>query len=132
MEILGLDHAQNVLVIEDKLSFALRLVEWLEAKGHTVYAYDGVLSVENNVLLGTKSLTEATPSDVDLTKIQYCFLDHYFEGDAYNGTSLTRILALLGIKVCGMSSVDDANFSMRRSGAVCAYRKDVLGRNLGF
>ncbi len=132
MEILGLDHPQTVLVIEDKLSFARKLVDWLEGQGHTVYAYDGVLSVEDNILLGTKTLTESTPFEVDLTKIQYCFLDHYFAGDDYNGTSLTRILAPLNIKVCGMSSVDDANFSMRRVGAICAYRKDVLGRNLGF
>jgi hypothetical protein len=131
MEILNLDQHQTILVIEDKLSFALRLIAWLEAKGHTVYGYTGVLSVENSILLGTDPLSPETPFDIDLTTIKICFLDHYFEGDAFDGTRLTRILVPFGIKVCGMSSVDQANQSMMRVGAVCAYRKDVLGRMLG-
>lgn len=131
MEILQLDQPQTILVIEDKLGFAFRLVRWLEAKGHTVYGYVGVLSVEESILTGTNVLGASTPLDVDLSKIQVCFLDHYFEGDTFNGTTMTQILAPLGIKVCGMSSVDPANFSMLRYGAVCAYRKDVLAKMLG-
>ena len=131
MEILGLANPQTILVIEDKLSFAYRLAHWLEDQGHTVYGYAGVQKVEGTILTGTNPLIETTPSEVDLLKIDVCFLDHYFEGDAFTGTTLTLILAPLGIKVCGMSSVDPANNSMLRYGAVCAYRKDILGRMLG-
>lgn len=131
MEFLNLDQPQVILVIEDKLSFAIRLVRYLEAKGHTVYGYDGVLSIDGSVLTGTNVLSPATPFEVDLSKINVCFLDHYFAGEAYNGTSVTQVLAPMGIKICGMSSVDPANFSMLRYGAVCAYRKDILARMLG-
>jgi hypothetical protein len=130
MEILCLDHPQTVLVIEDKLSFALRLIDWLEQKGHSVFAFTGILSVERETLIGINPLTVTTPDNVDLSKIDLCFLDHYFEGCAYTGTTLTQVLVPLGIKVCGMSSVDHANQSMLRYGAVCAYRKDILGRML--
>ena len=129
LEILSLDNPQTILVIEDKLSFAYRLIQWLEGGGHTVYGYAGVFDIEGDILKGVKPLGE-TPLDVDLLKINVCFLDHYFEGDAYTGTTLTKELVPLGIKVCGMSSVDPANQSMLRYGAVCAYRKDVLGRML--
>ncbi|MBS1702311.1 MAG: hypothetical protein JST12_11665 [Armatimonadetes bacterium] len=130
MEILGLDRPQTVLVIEDKLSFAHRLVRWLRERGHTVFGFTGVLSVDDGVLLGTNPLADDMPFEVSLATVQVCFLDHYFEGDAFNGTSLTKVLVPMGIKVCGMSSVDPANASMMRVGAVCAYRKDALGRML--
>lgn len=132
MEILSLERPQTILVIEDKLSFALRLVNWLEQKGHTTYAFTGVSIVENTTLMGTNPLTLTTPTEIDLSKINICFLDHYFEGRAFTGTTLTKILVPMGIKVCGMSSVDEANRSMMRVGAVCAYRKDILGRTLSF
>ena len=130
MEILGIDKPQTILVVEDKLSFALRLIDWLEQRGHTVYGYTGVKSVEVNTLAGINPLSESSPTEVDLSKIDICFLDHYFEGRAFTGTTLTKILVPLGIKVCGMSSVDDANRSMIRVGAVCAYQKDILARML--
>lgn len=131
MEFLNLDQPQTILVIEDKLSFARRLVQWLQAKGHTVLGYSGVLSVDEMTLVGTTPITEPMPFEVDLKTIQVAFLDHYFDGESFDGTSLTKILVPLGIKVCGMSSVDPANFSMLRYGAVCAYRKDALARMLG-
>ncbi len=131
MEFLNLDQPQAVLVIEDKLSFARNLVRWLQSKGHTVFGYTGVLSVEETILTGTNPIVEPMPFEVDLKSIQVCFLDHYFEGESFDGTSMTKILVPLGIKVCGMSSVDPANFSMLRYGAVCAYRKDALARMLG-
>ncbi len=130
MEILSLERPQTILVIEDKLSFAHRLIAWLEQKGHTVYGYAGVTSVENATLAGINPLTNTTTLDIDLSKIDICFLDHYFEGRAFTGTTLTKILVPIGIKVCGMSSVDDANQSMMRVGAVCAYQKDILARML--
>ncbi len=130
MEILSLERPQTILVIEDKLSFAHRLIAWLEHKGHTVYGYAGVTSVENATLTGINPLSTTTMSEVDLSKIDICFLDHYFEGRAFTGTTLTKILVPIGIKVCGMSSVDDANQSMMRVGAVCAYQKDTLARML--
>ena len=131
MEILGLSTPQTVLVIEDKLSFAYRLIHWLEGHGHTVYGFAGVQKVEGRVLTGTNELTVSMPLDVDLTTVNVCFLDHYFEGEKYTGTTLTQLMVPLGVKVCGMSSVDGANNSMLRVGAVCAYRKDILGRKLG-
>jgi hypothetical protein len=130
MEILSLNTPQTILVIEDKLSFAYRLIHWLEEKGHTVVGYAGVASVENGILTGINPLAATTNLEVELSKINICFLDHYFEGRAFTGTTLTKILAPLSIKVCGMSSVDDANQSMMRVGAICAYRKDVLERKL--
>ena len=130
MEILGLDKPQTVLVIEDKLSFAFRLVEWPESKGHTVFAYTGVLQVDGNSLTGINPLSDRSSLQVDLSQIDICFLDHYFEGNQFTGTTLTQILVPIGIKVCGMSSVDPANQSMLRYGAVCAYRKDLLSRML--
>lgn len=131
MEFLNLDQPQAVLVIEDKLSFARQLTKWLQSNGHTVFGYTGVLSVEGTILTGTNPIVEPMPFEVDLKSIQVCFLDHYFEGESFDGTSMTKILVPLGIKVCGMSSVDPANFSMLRYGAVCAYRKDALARMLG-
>jgi hypothetical protein len=130
MEILSLDRPQAILVIEDKLSFAHRLIAWLEQKGHTVYGYAGVMSVENTTLNGINPITKTTPNDTDLSKIEICFLDHYFEGRAFTGTTLTKILVPIGIKVCGMSSVDVANQSMMRVGAVCVYQKDTLAKML--
>ncbi len=130
MDILALDTPQNILVIEDKLSFAYRLMHWLEEKGHTIYGYAGVASVEKGILTGINPLATTTDLEVDLFKFSVCFLNHYFEGRAFTGTTLTKVLAPLGIKVCGMSSVDDANQSMMRVGAICAYRKDILSRLL--
>ncbi len=130
MEILSLELPQTLLVIEDKLSFAHHLIAWLEQKGHTVYGYAGVTSVENTTLIGINPLTNTTSLDIDLSKIDICFLDHYFEGRGFTGTTLTKVLVPMGIKVCGMSSVDDANQSMMRVGAVCAYQKDILARML--
>jgi hypothetical protein len=130
MEVLSLETPQIILVIEDKLSFALLLINWLEQKGHTTYGYTGVSIVDGTTLIGTNPLTQTTPTEVDLSKIDICFLDHYFEGNAYTGTTLTKILVPIGIKVCGISSVDHANQSMLRYGAVCAYRKDILARML--
>jgi hypothetical protein len=131
VEILGLSSPQTILVIEDKLSFAYRLIRWLEVQGHTVYGYAGVLKVEGSVMTGTNPLSVTSPDNLDLSTISVCFLDHYFEGEKFNGTTFTQVLAPLGVKVCGMSSVDPANQSMLRAGAICAYRKDILGRNLG-
>ena len=130
MEFLNLDTPQTILVIEDKLSFALRLIRWLEQKGHTVYGFAGVATVEEGILIGINPLARTTSLEIDLSKINICFLDHYFEGRSFDGTSLTKILVPLSIKVCGMSSVDHANKSMLRVGAVCAYRKDILSRML--
>ena len=128
VEILRLDTPQTILVVEDKLSFAYRLIYWLEGQGHTVYGYAGVFDIDGETLKGVKPLGETTPPDIDLQAVIVCFLDHYFEGESFTGTTLTKELVPLGIKVCGMSSVDDANKSMIRVGAVCAYRKDVLSR----
>lgn len=118
-------------MIEDKLSFAHRLIRWLQERGHTVYGYLGVHSVVENVLTASDVISETTPYELDLSTVDICFLDHYFEGEHYNGTSMTQLLVPFGIKVCGMSSVDPANFSMLRYGAVCAYRKDILAKILG-
>lgn len=130
MEILGLDRPQTILVIEDKVSFAIRLIEWLEEKGHSVVAFAGVDNVEKGIMAGIKPIINSAELEVDLSKINICFLDHYFEGRSFTGTTLTKILVPFGIKVCGMSSVDDANNSMMRVGAVCAYQKDKLARML--
>jgi hypothetical protein len=130
VETLGLDIPKTILVIEDKASFALRLIIWLEERGHTVYGYDGVQRVEDDILTGTNRLTDTTPVSVDLNLIEVCFLDHYFEGRPFTGTTLTKVLVPFGIKVCGMSSVDQANQSMMRVGAVCAFQKDALSRKL--
>lgn len=130
MEILSLATPQTILVIEDKLSFACRLMHWLEEKGHSVVGFAGVASVEKGILAGINPLATTTDIEVELSKINICFLDHYFEGRAFTGTTLTKVLVPAGIKVCGMSSVDEANQSMMRVGAVCAYQKDKLARML--
>ncbi|HLO97952.1 MAG TPA: hypothetical protein VK171_05095, partial [Fimbriimonas sp.] len=52
--------------------------------------------------------------------------DHYFAGRAFDGTSLCKCLAPVGIRVIGMSSVDHANHSMMRAGATIAMRKDLI------
>ena len=129
MEFLGLHEPKNILVIEDNLSFADQLIHYLEARGQTVFGYAGVAKVEENILTGSTALTD-TSIEIDLSKIQIAFLDHYFEGDRFDGTSLTKMLVPMGIKVCGMSSVDPANASMLRYGAVCAYRKPILSSML--
>ena len=114
--------------LETKFGIQNRLIDWLEQNGHIVYSYTGVQSVDEGILTGINPLSPETPDCIDLSKIDVCFLDHYFEGRNYDGTKLTKILAPLGIKVCGMSSVDQAHQSMMRVGAICSYRKDVLAR----
>lgn len=130
MEILNLDTPQSILIIEDKVSFALCLADWLQSKGHNVHTYAGVANVEESTLTGINRIGSTIELCVDLSKINICFLDHYFEGRNFDGTKLTKVLVPFGIKVCGMSSVDQANQSMMRVGAVCAYRKDILARML--
>jgi CheY-like chemotaxis protein len=126
---LGLSQPQTILVIEDKVSFAVGLARLLEGLGHTVSVYAGVDRVEDGRLFGLRPLTTTTLDSVELSTVQSCFLDHYFEG-LMNGTSLTPLLVAAGVRVCGMSSVGDANASMQRRGAVFAYQKDVLARRL--
>jgi hypothetical protein len=119
-----------VLIIEDKVSFAMALAKKLEQAGHVVFAYAGVDRIEDNALTGIKPLTIAASHQVNLAEIDFCFLDHYFEG-LMNGTSLTPVLVVNNIRVCGMSSVQSANESMQRRGAVFAFQKDTLGRMMG-
>ena len=127
--VLGLNAPRTVLIIEDKVSFALRLRAVLEKLGHRVHSYSGVESFAGQ-LTGIDPHHPDDPSELNLSDYQVCFLDHYFAGDEFNGTSLTPLLVEKGIRVCGMSSVDSANESMRRRGAITSMRKDLLDQLL--
>ena len=124
----GLSEPRRILVIEDYISFAQDLSRYLVALGHTVVTFTGVESIEGDKLIGMSPLLESRETAVNLAEIDVCFLDHYFAGRAYNGTTLTPLLVGQGVKVCGMSSVDNANASMRSKGAILAFRKDLLER----
>lgn len=122
----ALSSPKKIIIVEDKVSFALQLASYLAGKGHEVFVYEGVESIEDGTLWGIRPLTSVTPDSLELKGIEVAFLDHYFSGVTFNGTSLTRELAPLGIRIIGMSSVDHANQSMMRSGAVVAMLKDRI------
>lgn len=127
--ILGLSKPKRILIIEDKVSFALRLREVLAGAGHQVHSYSGVETSENG-LIGIDPHHAGDPSDIELAQYEVCFLDHYFAGDDFNGSTLLGVLGQYPIRVCGMSSVDSANESMRRYGALTSIRKDKLDQLL--
>ena len=126
---LGLTQNRRVLIIEDKVSFALRLREVLARLDHQVHSYSGVEASENG-LIGIDPHHASDPSEIELAQYEVCFLDHYFAGDDFNGSTLLKVLANHPIRVCGMSSVDSANDSMRRHGALTTIRKDKLDQLL--
>lgn len=126
---LGLTQKRRVLIIEDKVSFALRLREVLARLDHQVHSYSGVEASENG-LIGIDPHHASDPSEIVLAQYELCFLDHYFAGDDFNGSTFLKVLANYPIRVCGMSSVDSANESMRRHGALTSIRKDKLDQLL--
>jgi len=127
--VLGLTDSRRILIIEDNLSFALRLRGFLIKKDHIVHTYTGV-ERQGNRLLGIEPLWPEDPDEINLGDYQVCFLDHYFAGRDFNGSTFLGVLANYPIKVCGMSSVDSANESMRRCGALTSLRKDKLDQLL--
>ena len=126
---LGLTQKRRVLIIEDKVSFALRLRALLVRAGHQVHSYSGVETSEKG-LIGIDPHHASDPSEIELAQYEVCFLDHYFAGDDFNGSTLLGVLGHYPIRVCGMSSVDSANESMRRHGALTSIRKDKLDQLL--
>ena len=127
--VLGLDQPRRVLIIEDKVSFARRLREFLDRKGHAVHSYSGLESA-GQILYGIDPHHPSDPAEVVPSQYEVCFLDHYFAGDDFNGSTLLGVLGKHPIRVCGMSSVDSANDSMRRCGALTSIRKDKLDQLL--
>lgn len=127
--VLGLNEPRRVLVIEDKVSFAIRLRGYLEQKGHRVHSYTG-LERDGSRLLGIDPYQPDDPDYVDPSLYDACFLDHYFAGSDFNGSTLLGVLGKFPVRVCGMSSVDSANESMRRCGALTSIRKDKLDQLL--
>ncbi len=127
--VLALDQPRRILIIEDKVSFAIRLRTFLEKKGHTVHAYAGV-ERQGSRLLGIESYHPLDPDLIEPSHYEVCFLDHYFAGDDFNGSTFLGVLGNHPIRVCGMSSVDSANESMRRCGAITSIRKDKLDQLL--
>jgi CheY-like chemotaxis protein len=127
--VLNLNEPRRILIIEDKVSFALRLRKFLVRRGHSVHSYSGV-ERGGDVLFGIDPHHDDAPACLELTQYDVCFLDHYFAGDDFNGSSFLTVLADFPIRVCGMSSVDSANEAMRRRGALTALRKDLLDQLL--
>ena len=127
--VLGLTEPRKVLIIEDNISFASRLLLFLERKGHTVHSYTGVQQ-QGSCLLGLEPDRISDPDEIVPDHYDVCFLDHYFAGRDFNGSTFLGVLANYPIKVCGMSSVDSANESMRRCGALTSLRKDKLDQLL--
>ena len=122
---LGLETEKRVLIIEDHRSFAAALRDVLIAEGHEVTCFAGVEQCDSQSLLGVDP-----NASVELEDFDVCFLDHYFEGGFFNGTTMTPLLVGAGITVCGMSSLASANRSMIASGAVTALIKLQLGELL--
>jgi CheY-like chemotaxis protein len=129
LKLFGLDQPKHILIVEDHVSFAVELAAMLGRLDHSVSVYAGVEGIDGASLTGINPLTSQTPATVSLEQTQFCFLDHYFEG-MMNGTTLTPTLVQYQVVVCGMSSVESANQSMQRRGAVFAFQKDALARLL--
>ncbi|MEI7575933.1 MAG: hypothetical protein WCK51_03495 [Armatimonadota bacterium] len=119
----------RVLIIEDHVSFALRLRETLRQYGHQIHSYSGIERVDQR-FFGIDPHHAGDPSEIELAQYEVCFLDHYFAGTDFNGSTLLGVLGHYPIRVCGMSSVDSANESMRRHGALTSIRKDKLDQLL--
>jgi hypothetical protein len=129
MNLLRIESPSRILIIEDKRTFAIKLAQHFSSQGHVVIAFPGVDCVVDRFLYGTELMFGDT-LEVDLNEIEYCFLDHYFEGAEFNGTSLTPLLVTHSIKVIGMSSVDQANASMARMGAFMTILKAKIENEL--
>lgn len=126
---LGLTRKCRVLIIEDHLSFARRLRETLHKQGHQIHSYSGIERVDQS-LFGIEPHHDDDPIELNLDHYDVCFLDHYFAGNDFNGSTFLGVLGNHPIRVCGMSSVDSANESMRRCGALTSIRKDKLDQLL--
>jgi DNA-binding NtrC family response regulator len=118
---LGLNKSLRVLIIEDHRSFAQLLTQTLTSQGHFVTTIAGVESCQDGVLMGVEPNVSLRLSEFDV-----CFLDHYFEGIAYTGSTISPLLVNAGIVICGMSSVDSANRAMLAQGARIALLKSRL------
>jgi hypothetical protein len=127
--VLGLSEPRRVLIIEDEVSFALRLRGFLEVRRNFVHAYAGV-ERQGSGLIGIEPYHPNDPDVIDPSHYNVCFLDHYFAGADFNGSTLLGVIGNYPIRVCGMSSVDSANESMRRCGALTSIRKDKLDQLL--
>jgi CheY-like chemotaxis protein len=127
--VLGLTEPRKVLIIEDNISFVSRLRLFLERKGHTVHSYTGV-EQQGSCLLGLEPDRISDPDEIVPNHYDVCFLDHYFAGSDFNGSTFLGLLMNHPVRVCGMSSVDTANDSMRRCGALTSIRKDRLDQLL--
>ena len=127
--LLGLSEPSRVLIIEDNVAFAKRLATKLRSVGHTVHGFSGI-QTEGDKLAGIEPHGTEEPEEIDLANYKVCFLDHYFAGDEFNGSSFLGVLGNFPIRVCGMSSVDSANEAMRRRGALTSIRKDLLDQLL--
>ena len=127
--VLGLTDSRRILIIEDNLSFALRLRGFLIKEDHIVHTYTGV-EQQGSCLLGLEPDRISDPDEIVPNHYDVCFLDHYFAGSDFNGSTFLGVLMNHPVRVCGMSSVDTANDSMRRCGALTSIRKDRLDQLL--
>jgi CheY-like chemotaxis protein len=131
-DLLGLNQGpKRVLIVEDALGWAYRLEEFLIESGHEVTLFVGVDSMENGQIRGIVDRA-GRPLCTSISDLDVAFLDHYFAGLRYNGTLLTNELIQIhpSLKIFGMSSVNEANESMRRAGALEFLKKSQFERLL--
>lgn len=127
------DGPRQILVVEDDVFFARKLVDRLTEDGHSVTWFVGLEKLEGTILTGWGD-TEVAES-VDLCTLEVVFQDHYFPSRSVaisDGTLATRAFRQVHapIRVFGMSSVNGANASMVQAGAVGSMRKALLGVTL--
>lgn len=128
----GITSPARILAIEDATSFALELSEFLSTAGHSVLAITGVDQLENDRFAPRTILFGTSQENLNLKEFEFCFLDHYFESENMNGTTLMPFLVSNNVGVIGMSSSRSANERMKSLGAYFAVEKRLLGKLLGF
>lgn len=121
---------RRVLVIEDDLYSATKLIDFLTEAGHEVARMAGVDSLDGSVLIGANLGADGNVSH-NLTGVEVIFLDYYFLSSSHNGASLLRLIrGATPAYIVGMSSDFEANQRMRDLGADTTIRKGDLIRLL--
>lgn len=116
---------QRILIVEDKVSFAVRLAEFVGEFGHRVTAVLGIREIRVDVAHGLD--LNGIPIEFHLRGFDLAFLDYYFLSERHNGLTMTAELATRGCpRIVGMSSEPAANARMLAAGATLAFRKSEI------
>lgn len=125
------DRPRRILVVEDSLVFAAKLVEFLQEFGHEVVALAGIETVENGKAEAL-ALDLESRMEVALHGFDAAFLDCYFVSRRLDGVGLTEELCRIGCgPILAMSSDRSANHRMMKSGATASLLKNDLATMLG-